>query len=165
MQAIVHVLTHTPWWVFPLFAFLVMRGIRALSPVEASLAQLAMLPTVFMIWGLAGLSERYGFDPATFACWLGALAFGAAIGAAILKGAALKSHRTRGVLYRPADFTVLPLILIAFFSKYTLAVTAATSPEIGQALSFRVAEIGLSGIFAGIFIGKFIRYLQAYLAD
>jgi hypothetical protein len=164
MEAIVQILARTPWWVLPLFAFLVSRGIRALNPAEVSLAQLAVIPSVFMIWGLAGLNERYGPGFSTFILWLAALAIGAAVGAAILRGAALKADRTRGVVYRSADFTVLPLILIAFCSKYVLAVTAGISPEIPGSLGFCIADVGMSGLFAGVFIGKFTRYLQVYLA-
>lgn len=164
METIVQILTHTPWWVFVLFAFLVSRGVRAFNPAEVSLVQLAIVPAVFMIWGLAGLVERYGLDPGAFALWLAALAIGAALGAAILQGAALKGDRSRGIIYRPADFTVLPLIVVAFFSKYALAVMAAMSPEIVNAVGFRIVDLGVSGVFAGIFVGKFVRYVRAYLA-
>jgi hypothetical protein len=164
MEAIVPILAHTPWWVFLIFIFLVYRGIRAFNPAESSVAQLAIVPAVFLVWGLAGLSERYGLDPSAFTLWLAALAIGAAIGAAILRGAALKGDRARGVIYRPADLTVLPLILAAFFAKYALAVTAARSPEIASAAEFRLADLGVSGLFVGIFAGKFATYLRAYLA-
>jgi hypothetical protein len=164
METIVQILTHTPWWVFLLFAFLVSRGIRAFKPAEVSPVQLAIVPAVFMIWGLAGLAERYGLDLGAFALWLAALAIGAAIGAAILRGAALKGDRTRGIIHRPADFTVLPLILVAFLSKYALAVTGAMSPEIASAAGFRIADLGVGGLFAGIFVGKFATYLRAYFA-
>jgi hypothetical protein len=164
METIVQILTHTPWWVFLLFVFLVSRGVRAFNPAEVSLVQLAILPAVFIIWGLAGLTERYGVEFGAFALWLAALAIGAGIGAAILRGAALKADRTRGVLYRPADFTVLPLILAAFFSKYALAVMTARSPEIASAAGFRVADLAISGFFAGIFVGKFATYLRVYFA-
>jgi energy-converting hydrogenase Eha subunit A len=164
MEAIVQILARTPWWIIPLFAFLVSRGIASLNPAEVSFAQLAVVPAVFMIWGLAGLNERYGLGPGAFGLWLAALAIGAGVGAAILRATALRADRARGVIYRPADFTVLPLILIGFCSKYALAMTAAISPEIARSLGFRIVDLGLSGLFAGVFVGKFTRYLQAYLA-
>jgi Family of unknown function (DUF6622) len=163
METIVQILAHTPWWVFLLFAFLVSRGIRAFSPAEVSLAQLAIVPGIFTIWGLAGLNARHGLSPGAFAVWLTALAIGAIIGAAILDGTALRGDRTRGVIHRPADFTVLPLILIAFGGKYALAVTVATSPEIAREVGFRLVDLGVSGLFTGAFVGKFTRYARAYL--
>lgn len=165
MEAIIRILAHTPWWVFLLFAFLVSRGIRAFNPAEISLAQLATVPAIFTIWGLVGLNERYGLSLGAIAFWLAALAIGAIIGAKIMEGTALKGDRTRGVVYRPADFTVLPLILIAFGSKYALAVVAATSPEIASAVGFRFVDLGISGLFGGMFVGKFARYLRAYLVS
>ena len=163
MTTIAQILAHTPWWVFLLFAFLVQRGMRGFAPAETSLVQLAMLPAVFMIWGLSGLSERYGLDPGAFSLWLAALTIGAAAGAALLRGTP-HVDRARGVIYRPADFTILPLILVAFFSKYAMAVMAATSPAIAGTAGFRIVGLAVSGFFAGVFVGKFTRYLRAYLA-
>jgi hypothetical protein len=165
MELIFQVLAHTPWWVFLLFAFLVSRGVRAFNPAEVRLSQLALLPAVFIVWGLAGLYQRYGLDVAALALWLVAAAIGAAIGLAILRKAPLKADRARGIVYRPADFTVLPLILVAFLAKYSLAVMAAMSPDLAASAGFRVADIGVSGLFAGIFVGKFAIYVKAYLAE
>jgi hypothetical protein len=164
MQWIIQILAHTPWWVFVLFAFLISRGIRALEPAEVSLVQLALVPALLTGWGLYDLARRYNFDVAALAPWLLALALGAALGVAILGRSALSADRARGTVRRPADFTVLPLILVAFAAKYTLAVMAALSPALLADTAYRLTDLGISGLFAGIFLGKFGRYVSVYLA-
>jgi hypothetical protein len=164
MEWTIQILAHTPWWVFALFAYLVWRGIRALSPADVSPYQLALIPALLTGWGLYDLTRRYGLDAAALAPWLVALAVGAVLGAAILRRAPLKGDRARGIVHRPADFTVLPLILLAFGIKYTFAVMAAISPELLQETGFRLADVAISGFFAGIFTGKFARYMKVYFA-
>ena len=164
MQWIIQIPVHTPWWVYALFAFLVSRGIRACRPADVTLHQLALVPALLTVWGLTDLARRYGPDLAAFAPWLLALAAGIAVGAAILRGAPVRDGRGRGTIHRPADLTVLPLILLAFAIKYSFAVAAATSPGVLLDAGYRVADLGTSGLFAGIFVGKFTRYLKVYLA-
>jgi hypothetical protein len=164
METFIQILTHTPWWVFVLFAYLISRGVRAMRPADVSPYQLALIPALLTGWGLYDLTRRYGFDIAALAPWLLALILGAAAGAAILSGAPLRGDRARGLIHRPADFTVLPLILLAFGIKYSFAVTAAMSPDLLQNTFYRLADLVASGLFAGIFVGKFARYMKVYLA-
>ena len=164
MEWIVQILTHTPWWVYALFVFLVSRGLRALKPADVAPATLALIPLVFIVWGLFDLNRLYGIGAATLAPWIVALAVGGAVGIAILRGAPLTADRARGMIHRPADYTVLPLILLAFAIKYTFGVMDATSPGLLQAPFYRLADLACSGFFAGVFAGKFAIYMKAYFA-
>ena len=157
-------LVHTPWWVYALFAFLVSRGVRAFQPADVSLYQLAVVPALLTGWGLYDLTGRYGLEIGRLAPWLAAFAVGVAIGLALLRGAPLTGDRARGIIHRPADYTLLPLILLAFGVKYMFAVMGAISPELLREAGFRLTDVGVSGLFAGIFVGKFARYMRAYLA-
>jgi hypothetical protein len=164
MQWIIQILVHTPWWVYALFAFLVWRGISACRPADVTLYHLALVPALLTGWGLTDLARRYGAELAALAPWLLALAIGIAVGAAILRGVPVRDDRGRGIIHRPADFTVLPLILLAFGIKYSFAVAAALSPDLLLDANYRLADLGTSGFFAGIFVGKFTRYVRVYLA-
>jgi hypothetical protein len=164
MEWIIQILAHTPWWVYALFAFLVSRGIRACRPADVTLYQLALVPALLTGWGLTELARRYGPDFGALASWLLALAVGIALGAAILRGTLFRGDRARGIVHRPADFTVLPLILLAFGIKYSFAVAAAISPGLLLDANYRLADLATSGFFAGIFVGKFTRYVKVYLA-
>src|SRR5579863_9452016 len=107
MEWIVQILVHTPWWVYALFAYLVSRGVRAFRPADVSLYQLALIPALLTGWGLYDLTQRYGLEIGTLAPWLAALAIGVAIGLALLRGAPLAGDRARGIVHRPADYTLL----------------------------------------------------------
>ena len=47
MLFVLGVLTYTPIWVFPLFAFLVWQGMKSLRPRTQPIWQLLIVPSVF----------------------------------------------------------------------------------------------------------------------
>ena len=54
MPYVFGVLTHTPPWVFLLFAYLVWQGIRALQPRTQSIWRLMIVPLIFIVWASPG---------------------------------------------------------------------------------------------------------------
>src|SRR6185437_3979816 len=162
MGFLIQILRHTPVWVYVLFVYLAWRGINACRPGDTSLAKLAVIPLLFLVWGLYEVARMYGWSAATFGIWCVAFLVGAGIGFAIVRVMPLSVDRRRGVIHRPADYTVLPLILLAFGTKYALNVTAIVSPQTLRDPDMRILGLVASGLFAGIFVGKFVVYARAY---
>lgn len=160
MEWIVPFFAHTPWWVYALFAYLIFRGVKALRPGETTLIKVAIIPVVFTIWSLLELVRLYGLAVGAIAIWVAGLAIGVAIGYFMLRKAAITVDRTTGVIHRPADYSLLPLVILIFAVKYTFGAIAAISPELLMDPGFRIADLGLSGLFTGTFIGKFAVYAR-----
>lgn len=80
----------------------------------------------------------------------------------ILARAAITADHAAGVLHRPADLTLLPLLLVTFAVKYGFGVIAAIQPALLQAAGFRLADLLRSGFFTGLFLGKFARYVDIW---
>ena len=76
MQFVTEMTARTPLWVWVLFAFLLFIGICALRTSTISFARLAILPIVFLVWGLSGFVTSYGGQPLGIAVWLVAIGFG-----------------------------------------------------------------------------------------
>jgi hypothetical protein len=163
MQSLTQILSHTPAWVYVLLVYLVSRGVKAFKPAEVAPLKLAIVPTLLTGWGLSDLIRLYGVSAASLLPWLGALSMGAVVGWFLIRGGLIEVDRVKGVIRRPADYTVLPLILIAFSVKYAFGVMAAIAPDRLAEPSFRMLDLTLSGAFAGIFVGKFAHYLTCYL--
>ena len=112
-------LSHTPIWVWALLLFLVTRGITALKPQPTTLATLAIVPTLFTVWGLWSISHRYGGAWQVWAQWLVGIAAGAALGWMLLRRATLTVNPSTGRLWRSADHSLLPLLLAqAWLSRH-----------------------------------------------
>ncbi|AWH51834.1 DUF1453 domain-containing protein [Stenotrophomonas sp. ESTM1D_MKCIP4_1] len=155
------ILSHTPIWVWVLLAFLITRGIAAMKPGETSLVRLSIVPVLFIAWGAWSISSRYGASLQAWGEWLAGIAAGTAIGWLLLRRATLTLNPATGKLRRSADYSLLPLLLVTFVLKYAFEVAFAVSPALAGHAGFSAAYLLSSGGFAGIFVGKFCRYLAA----
>lgn len=155
------ILTHTPLWVWALLVLLVWLGSLGLKRRRMALRRVAIIPIVFIIWGLSGLAAR-PFDASTLtALWLGGLIPGLALGLAT-GPRLLDVDRTRREVELPASGWPLARNLIFFFAHYALTVAAAILTAHKAALL--QADIAVSGASAGYFIGWFAALLRRYRA-
>ncbi|SEQ41748.1 hypothetical protein SAMN05428969_3003 [Devosia sp. YR412] len=162
MDILSQFLTQTPVWVWVLFAYLLFRGIKGRNPGDTTLLKMAILPVIFTAWGLYDLVTLYGVALDTAGFWLVGIALGAAVGWGIVSRYEIVPNRAAGTLHHPADYTLLPLLMLTFAVKYGFGVVAAVSPDLLQETTFRIADLTLSGLFTGIFIGKFARYVWVW---
>jgi hypothetical protein len=160
----VQYLSHTPWWVYVLLIFLISRGLRAMKPGQVTLQKLAIIPVLFTVWSLWDLVHIYGVTTQSVLVWVVGLLLGIAAGWLLVRRAAISVDPASGVIRHPADYTLLPLVLFTFAVKYTFGAISATSPDVLQQPTFLLADLGLSGLFSGIFVGKFAVYAGTYLS-
>ncbi len=155
------ILSHTPLWVWALLVLLVWLGSLGLKRRRMALRRVAIVPAVFIIWGLSGLAAR-PFDPVTIAAlWLGGLMIGIALG--LTTGPRLPGiDRTRREVELPASAWPLARNLIIFVAHYALTVAAAIVTA--QKALLLQADIAVSGASAGYFIGWFVTVLRQYRA-
>jgi hypothetical protein len=164
MEILQQFLTQTPVWVWFLLVYLIMKGVKARRPGDTTLLKMAIIPVIFTAWGLSDLVTLYGVAADTTLLWLLGIAVGSVIGWMIVSRYAIVADRAAGVIHRPADNTLLPLLLLTFAIKYSFGVIGATSPALLAEMGFRIADLVLSGLFTGIFIGKFLRYVWVWNA-
>jgi len=74
------ILTHTPIWVFPLLAWLVWQGIKAMRPRTVTIWRSLIVPAIFIVWGLSRLFSRQQDVMWLFVSWLAAAAILLVIG-------------------------------------------------------------------------------------
>jgi hypothetical protein len=155
------ILTNTPLWVWALLALLVWLGSLGLKRRRMALRRVAIVPVVFVVWGLSGLAARPFEAGIIAALWLGGLILGAALGLAT-GPQLLGVDRTRHEVELPASTWPLARNLIIFLAHYTLIVTAAILTA--QKAMLLQADIAVSGASAGYFIGWFAALLRQYRA-
>jgi hypothetical protein len=158
MTTVSQLFINTPWWVYALFAYLIFRGVKGLKPGETTLLKVAVIPVALTIWGLAELVRLYGLAGDAIGIWTAGLAIGAGLGYLILRNAAMVIDARTGAIQRPADYTLLPLVIAIFVVKYTFGAIGAIAPDLLMQPGIRIADLGLSGLFTGIFVGKFAVY-------
>ncbi|HDR2755044.1 MULTISPECIES: DUF6622 family protein [Enterobacter] len=163
-ELIIGILTHTPVWVWVLFIFLISRGIKARKPAIVTLEKLAIIPAIFLVWDIYDLVIYRQLTLTTVALWIAGIVAGAALGFMLIKSAAITRAAAPRSISRQADYSALPFMMLAFLVKYVLGVMSAISPQTLQQPAMSAFAIVSGGVFAGVFIGKFIRYTSVFLA-
>jgi hypothetical protein len=162
MQTIVEIIARTPWWVWILFLFLLWIGVHALRPAVMPFWRLAFLPAVFLAWGLQGLFARYAIGAFSLGVWLVAVAIGIALGLLLVARIRLRADRSHGLAWLPGGATTLVLILLIFSARYTFGVLQGMTPSIVADPWFLLADVGLAGLVAGMFVGRLIGLWRKY---
>ena len=142
MNMVLQIVVNTPPWVWVLLAFLLFLGIRALQPSTAPLWRIAILPTVFCVWGVSGLFSLHKPTPERVVPWLVAIG----IGMAISRLQPVRADKTRRLVRVPGGPLTLVLILGIFATKYVFGV---------------LHGITLTGMFVGRFMGLWRQYQAA----
>ena len=164
MRFVIETVVRTPIWVWALLAFLLFIGVRALRPTTASFARLAILPLVFLAWGLSGFATTYGLRPVGIVIWIAALAVGAGFGWLLARSIEIRADKERGRIRLPGNAVNLVLILIIFATKYTLGVLAGIHPSITAELLYMAVDVGVSGLLTGLFAGRLFGLWRKYQA-
>lgn len=152
------ILTHTPIWVFPLLAYLVWLGIKAMRPRTVTIWRSLIVPAVFIVWGLSRLLSRGQDVMWPLVTWLGAAAILLTIG--LLTARPIDLDHTTGEIRRPGS--VVPLIrnITVFTLQYIVAVIAAVDPH--DATTAAIVGRAVSGGTTGYFLGRTIALLRQY---
>jgi len=161
---ILQIIASNPIWVWVLLAFLLFLGIRALRPATAPLWRVAILPTVFFVWGLSGLISLYGLTLQRALPWAVALLGGMLVGMLIAARQPIRADKARHLLRTPGGPLTLVLVLLIFSIRYVFGVLHAMQPESFVEPRFWLTEIAVSAVLTGMFIGRFIGLWQQYRA-
>jgi hypothetical protein len=152
------ILTHTPIWVFPLFAYLVWLGIKAMRPRTVTIWRSLIVPAVFIVWGLSRLLSSRDFA-APLVAWLGAAAALLVVG--LLTARPIDLDHTTGEIKRPGSVVPLLRNVTVFALQYTVAVISAVDPH--DATTAAMVGRVISGGTTGYFLGRTIALLRQYV--
>jgi hypothetical protein len=158
MRYVLGILTHTPPWVFLLFAYLVWQGIRALRPRTQPIWRLMVVPLIFIVWGLSRIGLRHD-NVWPLLAWLMAAIVMAPL--AFVTGPRLLAvDRSKGLVTRAGSAVPLVRNVTVFVLQYSVAVMAVLQLD-GHAA---VAIVGraVSGATAGYFLGWALALLRRY---
>jgi len=158
LELLSHIIAGTPIWVFALFLYLTWQGCRRLSPQVTTMRRVALVPAIFILWGLYGLFTRPLAAEQVAAVWLAAAAAGGGLGA-LTSPRRLEVDRWRGLIRQPGSLQPLLRLLLIFGGHYGLNIAMALRPDARHALM--LCDIAISGLSAGYFIGWIAAFLHA----
>lgn len=161
MQVAYRILSGTPLWVFPLFAYLIWQGVRSLKPRTIPAWRALIVPVLFIAMGLSRMALSHEIGMAPYLWWLAGAAFFAPL--AFLTGPRLIAvDRTKRLVARPGSPVSLIRNVAVFSLQYLVAVTGAMQLSAHSWLA--VVGHVVSGASAGYFAAWAGLFLKRYRA-
>ena len=66
---LIQILTHTPFYVWAILAFLIQRGMIAMRDRDLELRKLVMIPAVMLVLSLQDMNAKFGLGGLALAAW------------------------------------------------------------------------------------------------
>lgn len=159
---LIKILKGTPWWVFVLFGYLVLKGIEALKPRVIDLKKLFILPLVFAIWGIHSLISSKLHGATDFAIWFLAMAAGLFLGDRMTRSIPIQVDHKKQLIALEGSPATLILSVMIFATKYFFGFFYATHPTARDNWMIVSADLITSGLIIGLFFGRSIRYWRRF---
>ncbi len=148
---IIDILTHTPTWVWVIFASVGALGFAQTRDRDVSRMRVTLLPLVFVALSFTGVLRSSVGAGAALAAW--ALGFGVLVvfgrRALAVRGVRCSSDGRR--LHVPGSWAPLGLILGLFVLRYGMGVLGAIRPDIAENVAIALGAQSIYGLFAGCF--------------
>ena len=148
------ILSHTPTWVFALFAGLLAFGLLQARSRDVKKTLAYALPAGMVALSLSGIESSFGLGPFPVAAWAAGLAVVTLIAYKAFPHKGLSYDAGKNTFHIPGSWAPLAVIMAIFFTKYAFAVmqgfgaAAASSPVTAVVLSFAY------GCFSGYFCAR-----------
>ena len=160
LEALGLTLSNTPWWVYLLLAYCIFAGIKAGRGGVVPYFKVIIIPIVFAYLSLHSLFTHFSLTAFVISVFCTSLALGVLSGYIQGFKQNIVVDRTRLLIKTPGTWSTLVIILIIFFAKYYFGYASAVDPELLENTNFEFAMLFVSGITAGLFIGRLIYYTR-----
>lgn len=155
-------LSHVPTWVFILFFVLLYLGIKRCYTRILSLGRLAIIPAVFVVIGLRNTLQLFGLTSSGILAWAVGVAIGVLLGYLLVKNSLIKADKSKRLIQIPGDITMLIMVMLIFFVEFFVHYAVADHWALADQLLFKPLAVMLSGLVAGVSIGKNSGYFLKY---
>jgi len=160
---LMQIVSHTPTWVFALFAGLLWLGGKQMLARRVKLARITLVALLMTGLSVAGVWSAFSGTAAALPVW----ALAAALVATLVSRRPLpqgtRFDKATQECVVPGSAVPLALMMGIFLTKYTVGVLLAMQPALAQQLGFAVGLSAAYGLFSGVFVGRALRLWQLAL--
>jgi hypothetical protein len=159
------IISHTPAWVWGLFALLLWLGIKQALPGSMGLRRVALVPVAMTALSLYGTVSAFGTSPQTMLAWLVAACTCATLvlGQPLPPGIRFDAASQR--LQMPGSWVPLALMMGIFTTKYFVGASVSMHAAYAGTSGFAIGFATLYGAFSGLFIARAVRLLRLALDE
>lgn len=154
---LMQILTHTPQWVFVLFAGLVYLGIRQMMPRRVGQHRATVLPLVMTALSMAGVVSAFGNAPQALISWAAGTVLVCALSLRFSSGRTVSYDAASRSFEMPGSVVPMALYMGIFFTKYAVGINMGMQPALAHSANFAMLVGGVYGAFSGIFLSRAAR--------
>ncbi|MBU1174668.1 MAG: hypothetical protein KKH72_04635 [Alphaproteobacteria bacterium] len=154
------VITHTPLWVWALYALLLFLGFQRTRDSSVALWRVLILPLVVTLLAILTL---IGDWPSALPTMLVGLALGASAGWQI-EGDGATRRLPDGRLWLRSEWWSLGQIVLILIFRYAINVVAAMNPVLNANTIWHFSSLLISAALWGVFVGRTAARLRVYFA-
>lgn len=158
MNAIWVAAIHTPWWVYALFIFLIIKGIQASKPQVVSIKKLVLLPLIFVAFSIHILITSFKINTMVICVWLVSIIVGSLIGWLLISHHNLKVDKIKKLIQLPGNWMTFILIVVVFAAKYYFSYQLESDPALVNNTGFEYSMLCVTGVCTGLFVGRLMGY-------
>lgn len=157
------ILNGTPWWVWFIFIYVIVIGIKALKPRVVSIYRLTLMPLLFVFLSVHTLFV-VPLDFIRITIFVVTIILGMGMGFWQISRLYLQVDKQKRLLAVPGSFATLILVLVIFASKYYFGYTEAVNPAMMHNDLFLWLMLAISGLCTGMFVGRAICYVCRFMS-
>ena len=157
------ILSHTPTWVFGLFAALLALGLKQTRAGTMGLLRVSLMPVAMTALSVYGTISAFGAAPAVVLAWTATA--GALLAFVVRRplASAVRFDATSRTLQMPGSWVPLALMMGIFLTKYFVGAVLAMQPALAGNAGFGIGFAALYGAFSGVFTGRAVRLVHLAL--
>ena len=155
------ILSHTPAWVFALFAGLLAFGLLQTRNRSVKKTLAYALPAGMIALSLSGIQSSFGLNWLPTAAWAVGLTLVAFIGHKAFPHKSISFNPENNTFYLPGSWAPLAVIMAIFFTKYLFAVMQGFGAAAASSATTAVILSLAYGCFSGYFCARAMSLVAA----
>lgn len=154
------IVLHTPGFVWGILVFCLVMGVKQLRDQQLTRKRLLIVPAIWTVFGLWGVSSAFGLQAQTLAAWLLGLAAVVTGMTRLAWPRGVRHDGASGLFHVPGSAVPLAMIMGIFMAKYLVGVSLAVAPQLAHLPAFALGISLLYGALSGLFIARSINVLR-----
>lgn len=154
------IVSQTPAFVWGILVFCISIGVMQSRDQRMKRQRLLLVPVIWMLFGLWGVTSVFGLQAQSLAFW----SLGLALTAAALKrfnwSVGSRLDASSGQYFVPGSWLPMAMIMSIFLVKYCVGISLVIAPQVIQDTRFLVGISALYGALSGLFIARALSILQ-----
>ena len=154
---LMQIFSHTPKWVFILFAALLWLGLQQMQYRRVGLNRATLLPLAMTGLSLYGVASAFGDLPIALLAWLAGTAVAFIATMQLPSNTGIHYDATNRRFQIPGSAVPLALFMGIFITKYAVGISIGMQVSLARDVNFVLSVGTLYGAFSGIFLARAAR--------